>query len=308
MRGRVGTHIFFLLGQMLLVASCSSEAPRTQSAENIATPVEPPAAAPQPPPVSPALAAEYRDARIAFDRVLEFEPLPDSPGGDGEIELAHCDVPFSVIPAREAVGWSRSLYLAFDASYAAGVLRTAGMPESYWNERLAQFERETLPLFEGQYFQAEDFDEHEDDTRKPKQKYRDLVDNFMQQLVRDLNASNVRQHSKFYYTSQCGGNPYREFEIEAAPEGPDLYLISRWSTLVCEGRRIPVYDRGRCRGWRPVSTPSVEPLTGDLLYLAQWRDGSSSRGEISFRGRGSIGLITITPRGVSYQPLPEDEY
>lgn len=309
MRGRVQAYNVSVLGLISLLIGCSSESPPSQPTENVAPSVEAPPPAQQLPQVSAALATEYQEARTAFDRVLDFDPIPDSPNDENkEIELAHCEIPFSVIPPREAVGWSRSLYLAYDAAYAAAILKAAGVPETYWNERLSQFERQTLPRFEGQYFRQEDLTENEDDTKKPDQSYINSVDDFMQQLVKDINASGVRQHGTFSYTSECGGNPYSEFEIEAAPEGPNLYLISRWSTLVCEGRGIPVYDRARCRGWRPVSTPSVEPLTGDLLYTSQWRDGSSSRGEISFRGRGSIGRVTITPRGVSYQPLLEDDY
>lgn len=307
MRGRTDTPIVSILGIVALLLGCSSPSPPNETVGNTAPAVEAPSPAPPPAPqASPALQTEYREARAAFEGVFEVDPIPDAPNDENRgISLSPCDWPFAVIPQAEGMGRSRSLYLAFDIAWAAEILRAARIPESYWAERLSQFEQQTLPSFEGQYFRQEDFD-GEDDTRKPGNDYRAAMRTFMQQLARDINASGVRRHRAFYY-DECGGNPVEEFEIVAAPDGPDLHLISRWSSLVCEGRRVPIYDRSRCRGWRPVSTPSVEPLTGDLLYLAQWREGTGSRGEISFRGRGAIERVTITPRGVAYQPR-RDEY
>ncbi len=289
---------------------CGCSSPPSTSTDSFVAP-EPASPNDQPvalqPRVSAALQSEYQVSRAAFEQLWDFSPIIDSPSEeDSEINLGSCSGPSIVVPHEELVGRSRSVYLAYDIAYMISVLRAAGIPETQWSEKINLFEQQNLPEFEGEYFRPQDFDRAGDDNKSLGRIYGDTLENFMNNLATDINNSRIMRHRTFYGEYNCGGFLGEQYEIVAIPADPDLYLISRWSALVCDGRRIPVNDRGRCRGWRPVSTPSLEPLTGDLLYISQWPNGVRSQGEISFRGRSEIERVTITPRGVSYQQYQGD--
>lgn len=238
--------------------------------------------------------AEYLAMRAAFlQRIQEDYPRPDSE--DETVDLGNCDLILATVPEEELEQRGDHVFLAFDAAWAEFYLSGSGFDARSWRDRLRTFERAEYQRL----VKAGSPPEQEEPDYEAYPTTR-----FFRQLVADLNAERNGRRPRLTYDCDGAGTGFDDFELATAPPGAELYVISRWGSLVCAGQNIPVYDRRRCTGWRVVGTPSMEVVTGDLLYWARWPDRRISHGELIFRDRPEVSKVTISPLGPSFEHGP----
>lgn len=252
--------------------------------------------------VPPDKAQEFEIKREAFHGLWPESDFAVVPGYEASYTLYHCTGPTDVL-GKEAVSQNDfTAVLAMDIAFLQRGLETTGAPRDVWQPLVEKFVADALA---------------NDNLLSPaaEEAYRVKYQGFLEQMTADLNRDIVRHPAKWPKNMKvrydpmtgCGGGIGKYFGIDLSQKG-DLFVISRWSSLVCEGQKISPFDRSKCRGWKPVGVPSTEPFRGDLIYSVNWETGKVSSGVLDLAKRPNISQVVISPGGPAYTLRKDDDY
>jgi len=248
------------------------------------------------------LASEFEIKRQAFHSLWPESDFALVSGYEDSYILFHCSGPADLLGNEQVSENDLSAVLAMDIAFMQRGLEATGAPKDIWQPKIDMFVSDTLST--AKY-----------ETSDDQEAYRERYQKFLEQITAELNRVVVQHPAKWPENTKvrydpmtgCGGDEGANFKIELSQRGK-LFVISRWGSLVCEGRKISPFDRTKCRGWKPVGVPSAEPFRGDLMYLVNWDSGTESRGMLDLAKRPNISSVVISPGGPAYTLRMDDEY